>query len=77
MRAAFTSDGAGYWIATADGGVYAFGDAGFYGSMGGRHLNAPITGIATTPDRHGYWLLAADGGVFSYGDAHFAGSGRS
>lgn len=69
-----TSDGAGYWIVTADGSVYTFGDAPFYGSMGGRHLDAPITGMGLTPDRHGYWLVGADGGVFSFGDARYAGS---
>ena len=58
----------------SDGGVFCFGDAPFLGSMGGKHLNAPIVGIARTPDGHGYWLVASDGGVFSYGDAQFFGS---
>jgi hypothetical protein len=31
----------------ADGGVFAFGDAGFFGSLGGKHLDAPIYGITT------------------------------
>ena len=65
--------GGGYWVATADGGVFAFG-APFFGSMGGIPLNAPITGIASTPDHGGYWLVASDGGVFSFGDAAFYGS---
>ena len=30
----------------SDGGIFTFGDAGFYGSMGGQHLNKPIVGIA-------------------------------
>jgi hypothetical protein len=25
--------GGGYWMAAADGGLFAFGSAGFYGSM--------------------------------------------
>jgi hypothetical protein len=29
-----------------DGGIFAFGDAHFYGSMGGKPLNAPIVAIA-------------------------------
>jgi len=66
--------GKGYWLVAADGGVFNFGDAGFYGSMGGKHLNAPVVGIASTPDGHGYWLVAADGGVFNFGDATFYGS---
>ncbi len=71
---AATPDGAGYWIVDSDGGVFAFGDAGFYGSMGGKRLNAGIGGMAATPDGEGYWLVAADGGVFSFGDAPFDGS---
>jgi hypothetical protein len=58
----------------SDGGVFSYGDATFYGSTGGQHLNAPIVSIATTPDGQGYWLFAADGGVFNYGDAGFYGS---
>ena len=64
----------GYWEVAADGGVFAFGNARFYGSMGGRPLNAPIVGLAATPDDHGYWEVAADGGIFAFGDAKFHGS---
>ena len=71
---AITPDGAGYWMVAADGGIFAYGDAGFYGSMGGTHLNQPIVGMASTPDGRGYWLVAADGGIFSFGDAGFYGS---
>jgi len=71
---AATSDGGGYWIVDSDGGVFSFGDAGFYGSMGGTRLNAPVVGMAVTPDGKGYWLAASDGGVFSFGDATFGGS---
>jgi hypothetical protein len=42
--------------------------------MGGRALNAPVVGMASTPGGHGYWLVAADGGVFSFGSARFYGS---
>jgi len=71
---ASTPDGKGYWLVASDGGVFAYGNAVFYGSTGGQHLNAPIVGFATTPDGKGYWLVGADGGVFSYGDATFYGS---
>ncbi|MGD0882857.1 MAG: hypothetical protein ABSB09_14925 [Acidimicrobiales bacterium] len=64
----------GYWLVAQDGGVFAFGDAPFYGSAGNLQLNQPIVGMATTPDGKGYWLVAADGGIFSYGDAQFYGS---
>ena len=66
--------GGGYWLAASDGGVFSFGDAKFYGSMGGKHLNAPVVAIAQTVDQGGYWLAASDGGVFSFGDASFYGS---
>jgi len=64
----------GLWASGSDGGVFAFGSAAFYGSMGGTRLNAPIVGMASTPDGGGYWLVAADGGVFTFGDATFYGS---
>jgi hypothetical protein len=64
----------GYWLASKEGGVFSYGDAGFYGSAGATPLNQPIVGMAATPDAKGYWLVAADGGVFSYGDAGYYGS---
>ena len=39
---ASTPDGKGYWQVASDGGIFAFGDAAFYGSMGGKPLNAPV-----------------------------------
>ena len=71
---ASTTDGKGYWQVASDGGVFAFGDAMFYGSMGGKSLNAPVVGIAATPDGKGYWEVASDGGIFAFGDAMFYGS---
>jgi hypothetical protein len=71
---ASTPHGQGYWLAAADGGLFAFGDAGFYGSMGGRPLAQKVVGIASTPDGQGYWEVAADGGLFAFGDAGFYGS---
>ncbi len=47
---------AGYWEVASDGGIFTFGDAGFYGSTGGQHLNAPVVAMAATPDGRG--LLA-------------------
>ena len=64
----------GYDLVAADGGIFSFGDAGFFGSTGSLTLNQPIVGMATTPDGKGYWLVAADGGVFAFGDAGFFGS---
>jgi len=68
------TSGQGYWLAASDGGVFSYGDAGFFGSMGGTRLNRPIVAMAATPTGDGYWLVAADGGVFSFGDAVFYGS---
>ena len=61
-----TGDGPGWWTAGTDGGVFALGNAPFYGSMGATALNAPIVGISATPTHHGYWIVASDGGVFSF-----------
>ena len=66
--------GTGYWPVASDGGVFAFGGAGYHGSLGGMSLNKPIVAAAATSDGGGYWLAAADGGVFAFGDATFQGS---
>jgi hypothetical protein len=71
---AATPDRGGYWLVAADGGIFSFGDAAYYGSMGGKTLNAPIVGMAASADGKGYWLAAADGGIFAFGDAPFEGS---
>jgi hypothetical protein len=64
----------GYYICAADGGVFTYGNAKFFGSMGGEKLNAPVVGMAVTNTEEGYWLAGEDGGVFSFGDAKFDGS---
>ncbi len=64
----------GYRTVASDGGVFSFGQMGYYGSMGGRPLDQPIVGMADTPSSKGYWLVASDGGIFSFGDAAFHGS---
>ena len=66
--------GTGYQLVASDGGIFNYGSAGFFGSTGNLHLNAPVVGMAPTPDGAGYWLVASDGGIFNYGDAAFAGS---
>jgi hypothetical protein len=58
----------------SDGGIFSFGDAQFYGSMGGQPLNRPIVGMAANPLVQGYWFVAQDGGIFSFGNASFYGS---
>jgi hypothetical protein len=61
-------------LVASDGGIFTFGDAGFFGSTGNVHLNKPIVGMAATPSGRGYWLVASDGGIFTFGDAGFFGS---
>ena len=62
------------WAARADGGVLAYGDAPFLGSVAGVPLTQPVVGLAATPTGKGYWLVASDGGIFAFGDAGFFGS---
>ena len=54
-----TSNGRGYWMVASDGGIFAFGDAAFEGSMGSPHLNRPVVAMAATQDGKGYWLVAS------------------
>ncbi|MHB8189921.1 MAG: hypothetical protein ACYDHP_05790 [Ferrimicrobium sp.] len=78
-----TPNGMGYWLVAADGGVFNFGNAKYFGStytlgltgLAGSHpLNAPIVGMGATPDGMGYWLVAKDGGIFNFGDAAYKGN---
>jgi hypothetical protein len=69
-----TAQPRGYWLVGTDGGIFSFGKAAFYGSMGGIPLQRPVVGITPTASRHGYWLVASDGGIFSFGDSLFYGS---
>ncbi len=64
----------GYWLLGGDGGVFSFGQAGFFGSTGGIKLNRPAVALAAAPDGRGYWFAATDGGVFTFGSAAFFGS---
>ena len=72
--ASSTTNTPAYWLVASDGGIFSFGGAQFYGSMGGRPLNEPIVGIAAVPGGGGYWEVASDGGIFSFGTAQFYGS---
>jgi hypothetical protein len=80
-----TQNKAGYWLVASDGGIFAFGNAGFYGSIPGQglhpagsglqpSLNAPIVGMVPSANGGGYFMVASDGGVFAFGDALFEGS---
>jgi hypothetical protein len=72
-----TADSAGYWLVGADGGVFAFGDARYFGNVPtllGAPVPSPVTGIAATSDGQGYWVVQNDGAVSRFGDAGFFGS---
>jgi hypothetical protein len=62
----------GYWLVASDGGIFAFGDAPFLGSMGGTVLNRPVTGMVRYGA--GYLMVGEDGGIFSFSDLAFVGS---
>ena len=48
MGVAPTTDAKGYWLVGADGGVFTYGDAAFYGSSGHSRLHKPVVGIAAS-----------------------------
>jgi hypothetical protein len=66
---AATPNAGGYWLVASDGGIFNFGDAGYYGSTGATVLILPVVGMAATRDGKGYVLVAVDGGTFPFGDA--------
>ncbi len=41
-------DGRGYRFVASDGGIFSFGDAKFFGSMGAKPLNKPIVGMSAS-----------------------------
>jgi ribosomal protein L24E len=68
------SKAGGYQMVASDGGVFSFGNAVNFGSMGGQKLNQPIVGMAAPCTGGGYWLVASDGGIFAFGTAKSFGS---
>jgi hypothetical protein len=65
----------GYWMYGADGGIFAFGSAGFQGVA--RNGSSDIIGMAATPSGNGYWMADDDGDVFAAGDATVFGARTS
>jgi hypothetical protein len=65
----------GYWLAAADGGVFAFPTPGsrFYGSAGSNPPAKPVVALATKPPGDGYWLVTKGGQVLSFGKAAHLG----
>ncbi|HET9118472.1 MAG TPA: L,D-transpeptidase family protein, partial [Pseudonocardiaceae bacterium] len=58
----------------SDGGVFSFGDAPFYGSLGSDPPAYPVVGLGPTSDNGGYTLVDEYGQVFNFGDAPYYGS---
>jgi len=56
-----TPSGRGYWIASADGATWAFGDARAYGTQLAADASQVVT-IAASP-HSGYWVAARNGEV--------------
>jgi hypothetical protein len=66
---ATTPSGAGYWIATARGEVFPFGDAGDRGSLGKVALAQPIVAFTATHSgdgAQGYLMTDARGSVYNF-----------
>ena len=71
LAIARTPDGNGYWLVAADGGVFSYGDAGFYGSLSSKGVtSSSVVAMAATPDGKGYWLIDSSGDVWAFGDAN-------
>jgi hypothetical protein len=70
-----STDGHGYFMVAADGGVFAFGDATFAGSCPGIGT-CPGSAVSVLPDTtgRGYWLVTSVGAVYAFGDAPFEGA---
>ncbi len=48
-------DGAGYWLVASDGGVFSYGDAPFFGSLGG--TGSSVSGLEANSAQAGYQLI--------------------
>ena len=68
-------DGHGYRLVGSDGGVFDFGNAAYYGSLPGDHVNNPqVTTIASSVDGNGYYLVNGNGQLWAFGDAPYLGN---
>jgi hypothetical protein len=69
----------GYWEVGADGAVYSYNGAPYYGNaLGNINPSYPVVGIAATPDGGGYWLVTSNGNVYApryngAGDSQYEG----
>ncbi len=69
---AATPAAVGYWLATANGGVYPHGTVAVFPAAtppAPGQSDASVVSVSPTPDAKGYWLARQDGTVTAYGDA--------
>ncbi len=70
-----TADGKGYVMIGGNGGVYAFGDAQYAGSLPGLGISVSnVVGLALSPSGKGYWMVSSNGAIYAFGDAPYEGS---
>jgi hypothetical protein len=62
-------DGSGYRLVGADGGIFTFGTAPFYGSLPGLGVTDTVGAVAPTRDGGGYLMAGRGGAVYAFGDA--------
>jgi hypothetical protein len=86
---ASSPDGGGYLMVGADGGVFAFGDAGYHGSSGQVNPGLPaggansfvpssnIVGIALGSGANGYWMLDKTGHTYAFNETYFTNVSNS
>jgi len=68
-----TPDGLGYFEVAANGHVYHFGNAGYYGDATVKS-GQRVVGIAAAPSGRGYWVLLNTGAVQAFGHVTHYGS---
>jgi hypothetical protein len=62
-----TANGAGYFLVGKDGGIFAFGNAAFEGSLPGIGIHVTnIIGYATAATGQGYWVVGSSGHVYAW-----------
>ena len=71
---AATPDGKGYWLVASDGGIFTFGDAGYFGSAPASNGHGNVVALASASNGQGYWVAGGDGGIDPFGAAPSEGS---
>lgn len=61
--------GGGYWLVGADGGVFAFGAARWWGTAALTSNRRSVVAITPTADSQGYWTVTSTGTLYPFGDA--------